>query len=99
MWCFSNKASSLLSFVEDYDQKNLLKDNPGFKNAFSYLNSSSTVFLYTDVHKFYYQLKPMMNAVTWGEIQSDKDIVYSFPYGHADYGRRPVRLVAMRDGL
>ena len=77
---FSNKASSLLSFVEDYDQKNLLKDNPGFKNAFSYLNSSSTVFLYTDVHKFYYQLKPMMNAVTWGEIQSDKDIVYSFPY-------------------
>ena len=77
---FSNKASSLLSFVEDYDQKNLLKDNPGFKNAFSYLNSSSTVFLYTDVHKFYYQLKPMMNAVTWGEIQSDKEIVYSFPY-------------------
>ena len=77
---FSNKASSLLSFIEDYDQKNLLKDNPGFKNAFSYLNSSSTVFLYTDVHKFYYQLKPMMNAVTWGEIQSDKDIVYSFPY-------------------
>lgn len=77
---FSNKASSLLSFIEDYDQKNLLKDNPGFKNAFSYLNSSSTVFLYTDVHKFYCQLKPMMNAVTWGEIQSDKDIVYSFPY-------------------
>lgn len=77
---FSNKASSLLSFVEDYEQKNLLKDNPGFKNAFTYLNASSTVFLYTDVHKFYYQLKPMMNAVTWSEIQSDKDIVYSFPY-------------------
>lgn len=77
---FSNKASSLLSFVEDYEQKNLLKDNPGFKNAFSYLNASSTVFVYADVHKFYYQLKPMMNAVTWGEIQADKDIVYSFPY-------------------
>ena len=28
---FSNKASSLLSFIEDYDQKNLLKDNPALK--------------------------------------------------------------------
>lgn len=77
---FSNKASSLLSFVEDYEQKNLLKDNPGFKNAFSYLNSSSTVFLYTDVRKFYSQLKPMMNTVTWNQMQTDKDILYSFPY-------------------
>ena len=30
---FSNKAASLLSFVEDYEQKNLLKNNPGFENA------------------------------------------------------------------
>lgn len=77
---FSNKASSLLSFVEDYKQKNLLKDNPGFENALSYLSSSSTIFLYTDVRKFYSQLKPMMNATTWKEIQSNKDILYSFPY-------------------
>lgn len=77
---FSNKASSLLSFVEDYEQKNLLKNNPGFKNAFSYLNSSSTIFLYTDVPKFYTQLKPMMNAAAWNEIQSNKEVLYSFPY-------------------
>lgn len=77
---FSNKASSLLSFVEDYEQKNLLKDEPGFKNAFSYLSSTSTVFLYTDVSKFYYQLKPMMNAMTWKDIQADKNILFSFPY-------------------
>ncbi|WP_291529344.1 toxin-antitoxin system YwqK family antitoxin [Bacteroides sp. UBA939] len=77
---FSNKASSLLSFVEDYEQKNLLGNSPGFKNAFSYLNSGSTVFLYTDVQKFYSQLKPMMNATTWREIQSDKEILFSFPY-------------------
>ena len=77
---FSNKSASLLSFVEDYEQKNLLKDNPGFKNAYSYLKSSSTVFLYTDVQKFYPQLQPMMNAATWKELQSDKDILYSFPY-------------------
>lgn len=77
---FSNKAASLLSFVEDYEQKNLLKNNQGFKDAFSYLKSSSTVFLYTDVHKFYTQLRPMMNAATWNEIQSNKDVLYSFPY-------------------
>ena len=77
---FSNKAASLLSFVEDYEQKNLLKNNPGFENALSYLKSSSTIFLYTDVHKFYSQLKPMMNPATWNEIQSNKDILYSFPY-------------------
>lgn len=77
---FSNKAASLLSFVEDYEQKNLLKNNQGFKDAFSYLKSSSTVFLYTDVHKFYTQLRPMMNAATWNEIQSNRDVLYSFPY-------------------
>lgn len=77
---FSNHASSLLSFVEDYEQKNLLKNNPGFKNALGYLNSASTVFLYMDVPKFYTQLRPMVNATTWSEIQSDKEILYSFPY-------------------
>lgn len=77
---FSNKASSLLSFVEDYEQKNTLEDNPGFKYAFSYLKSSSTIFLYADVHKFYQQLRPMMNPATWKEIQSNKEVLYSFPY-------------------
>ena len=61
-------------------QKNLLKNNPGFENALSYLKSSSTIFLYTDVRKFYSQLKPMMNPATWNEIQSNKDVLYSFPY-------------------
>lgn len=77
---FSNKAASLLSFVEDYEQKNLLKNSPGFKNAFSYLKSSSTIFLYTDINKFYPLLKPMMNVATWNEIQTNKEVLYSFPY-------------------
>lgn len=77
---FSNKAASLLSFVEDYEQKNTLEKNAGFENALSYLKSSSTLFLYTDVRKFYTQLKPMMNPATWKEIQSNKDVLYSFPY-------------------
>ena len=70
----------MLSFVEDYEQKNLLKNNAGFKDAYSYMKSSSTIFLYTDMHKFYSQLKPMMNPATWNEIQSNKDVLYSFPY-------------------
>ena len=74
---FSNKAASLLSFVEDYEQKNLLKNNPGFENALSYLKSSSTIFLYTDVRKFYSQLKPMMNPATWNEIQSNTFCIHS----------------------
>lgn len=77
---FSNKAASLLSFIEDYEQKNTLEENPGFKNALWYLKSSSTIFLYADVHKFYQQLKPMMNPATWKEIQSNKEVLYSFPY-------------------
>lgn len=77
---FSNKAASLLSFVEDYEQKNTLEKNAGFESALSYLKSSSTLFLYTDVRKFYTQLKPMMNPATWKEIQSNKDVLYSFPY-------------------
>ena len=76
---FSNKAASLLSFVEDYEQKNLLKNNAGFKDAYSYMKSSSTIFLYTDMHKFYSQLKPMMNPATWNEIQSNKVMDYR-PY-------------------
>lgn len=76
---FSNKAASLLSFVEDYEQKNLLKGNQGFRDSFSYLKSGSTIFLYTDMHKFYSQLKPMMNAGTWQEIQANKDVLFSFP--------------------
>lgn len=77
---FSNKSATLLSFIEDYEQKNLLKNSLGFKQAYSYYNSNSTLFLYTDMHKFYPQLKSMLNAATWSEINSNKDLFYSFPY-------------------
>lgn len=75
----SNKPSSLLSFVEDYDQKNVLKNLPGFKKAYSHFDSNSTFFLYADIHRFYPQLKKSVNSTTWKELQSDKDILYSFP--------------------
>jgi hypothetical protein len=77
---FSNRASSLLSFIEDYEQKNLLKGEAGFKQALGEVESNSTLFLYTDIHKFYPQLRPLLNAGTWNELQADKEILYSFPY-------------------
>lgn len=36
--------------------------------------------MYTDVHKFYSLLKPMMNTATWNEIRANKEVLYSFPY-------------------
>lgn len=77
---FSNKPSSLLSFIEDYEQKNLLKNDAGFKKAISQFESSSTLFVFTDMHKFFPQLKTMLNTSTWTDINRNKDILYSFPY-------------------
>ncbi len=77
---FSNKPASLLSFVEDYTQKNVLENSEGFKKAYSYFNNSSTVFVYTDMQKFCPQLRSMLNASTWAELQANKDVLYSFPY-------------------
>jgi hypothetical protein len=76
----SNKPSSLLSFIEDYEQKNVLKNGPGFKKALDGVESNSTLFLFTDIHKFYPQLRPLLNAGTWNDLQPDKEILYSFPY-------------------
>jgi hypothetical protein len=77
---FSNKPSSLLSFIEDYEQRNILKNEPGFKKALDGVDSNSTLFLFTDIHKFYPQLRPLLNANTWNELQPDKEVLYSFPY-------------------
>ncbi len=77
---FSNKPASLLSFVEDYTQKNVLENNEGFKKAYSYFNSSSTVFVFTDMQKFCPQLRTMLNASTWAELEANKNVLYSFPY-------------------
>jgi len=77
---FSNQAASLLSFIEDYEQKNLMKDNQGFSKALSHFDINSTIFLYVDIHRFYPQLQRMVNTKTWAELQTNKNVVYSFPY-------------------
>lgn len=77
---FSNKPASLLSFIEDYEQKNLLSENPKFKKILSSYESGSTLFLFTDVDKFYPLLKTNLNLATRKELEKNKEVLYSFPY-------------------
>lgn len=76
---FSNQSASLLSFIEDYEQKNLLRDDAGFSRSLSRVSGSSTIFVYADVHKFYPQLQRMLNPSTWADMQANRDVLYSFP--------------------
>lgn len=76
---FSMSAASLLSFVEDIEQKNLLKNDPDFKKALSRASSTSTFFAYVDTHKFYPQLRGMLSPQTWNDIQANRHVLYGFP--------------------
>ncbi|MCD7969828.1 MAG: DUF3352 domain-containing protein [Alistipes sp.] len=76
---FSNKAASILSFIEDVEQKNLLRHDPAFRSAISKASSSSTFFLYMDTHKFYPQLQGMLAPETWNNIKANRDVLFGFP--------------------
>jgi Uncharacterized protein conserved in bacteria len=76
----SNQPSTILSFIEDYEQKNLMVNNDGFKNIYSRSESTSTLFAYLDMEKFYPLLKPIFTPDTWSNINNQKNIINSFPY-------------------
>ncbi len=76
---FSNKASSLLSFIEDYEQQNLLSKNEGFQHAYARVNNTSTVFTYVDMPKFFAQLKPLLSPQSWADLQGNRDVLFSLP--------------------
>ncbi len=76
---FSMSAASLLSFVEDIEQKNLLKNDPEFKKAMSRVSSSSTFFAYVDTHRFYPQLQGMLSPQTWRDVEANRHVLYGFP--------------------
>lgn len=77
---FSNKSSSILSLIEDYDQKYTLKNEPGFKKAYSHYPSQSTLFLYSDIWKFYPMMLSMVNSSTRTDLGNNDDVLFSFPY-------------------
>lgn len=76
---FSNRSSSLLSFVEDNRQKNLMASGVGFKTAYAKASNASTVFAYLDTRRFWPLLQPMVTAQTWADLQANRDVVWSFP--------------------
>jgi hypothetical protein len=77
---FSNRSSSLLSFVEDHRQGNILSGSDTFNNALSRAGGgSATVFAYLDTHRFWPLMGPMMTPSTWLDIQKNRDVVWSFP--------------------
>ena len=76
---FSNKPSTILSFIEDYEQGFLLKDDPSFKHLFSQLDKKSTYFFYTNTQKFFPLIKPIVTPATWKDLNSNKEIAFSFP--------------------
>jgi hypothetical protein len=76
---FSNKSESLLSFIEDYEQDNLLKNDEAFAKALSSVNGTSSYFVYGDMHEFFPLLRPMLASKSWIELQKNKETLYSFP--------------------
>lgn len=77
---FSNRSSSLLSFIEDYEQDNLLKNDPGFTKTYNYFHSNSTAFVFADIHKFFPQLEKMATPEIRKDMQANQDVLNSFPY-------------------
>ena len=76
---FSNRSASLLSFVEDHRQGNLLSGDEGFRRALSRAEGESTLFAWMDTRRFWPLLQPMMTATTWADLSKNRDVAWSFP--------------------
>ena len=76
---FSNKPSTILSFIEDFDQGYVLNDDPDFKHVLKQVKTNSTYFLYTNTQKFFPLLRPVLNTKSWTELDSNKEVAFSFP--------------------
>ena len=76
----SNKPASLLSFVEDYEQKRTLSNDDSFKSALSWIDKKSTYFIYTNTQKIFPILKPLLNIKSRNDLDNNKNTFFSFPY-------------------
>ncbi|MDR2935731.1 MAG: DUF3352 domain-containing protein [Rikenellaceae bacterium] len=76
---FSNRAASLLSFIEDYERQNLLSESEGFRTAYARVNNTSTIFTYVDMPKFFAQLKPLLSSRSWADLQGNREVLFSLP--------------------
>lgn len=76
----SNKPSSLLSFIEDYEQKRTLDKDDGFRQVLSQADKKSSYFAYVNTKKAFPLLQPILNKKSWTDLYENKEIVYSFPH-------------------
>ena len=76
---FSNKPATILSFIEDYEQGYVLKDDTGFKQVLSQVEKKSTYFFYTNTRKFFPLLQPILTKKTWTDLNVNREIALSFP--------------------
>jgi hypothetical protein len=77
---FSNKPSTILSFIEDYEQGTLLKNDEGFKQVLSQVEKKSTYFIYTNTYKFFPLLQPILTKKTWADLNANREVAFSFPH-------------------
>ena len=82
----SNRPASLLSFVEDYEQKRTLSNDDGFKLALSQVDKKSTYFVYANTKRIFPILKPLLNKKSWSDLEKNKNTFYSFPYSALQVG-------------
>jgi len=75
----SNKPSTILSFIEDYEQGYLLKDDPDFKQVLSQANRKSTYFFFASTQKYFPLLQPILTKQTWTDLNRNREIAFSFP--------------------
>ncbi len=77
---FSNRPSSILSFIEDYEKGNTLKNSKEFKNISAQTENVSTYFVYTDICKLLPLLKPLLPSATWQNLHENRETLCSFPH-------------------
>lgn len=76
----SNTSASLLSAIEDIEQRNVMEGSQGFRDSYARVNPNSTVFAYADMQKLYPQLRGYLTPHAWSDIQADREVLYSFPH-------------------
>ena len=76
---FSNSTATLLSMIEDYRLEQTLEKDRNFKRFMNEFNKKSTIFVYTDVAKFFPLARNMVSPANWNSLQDNHNFVLCFP--------------------
>jgi hypothetical protein len=76
---FSNSTATLLSMIEDYRLKQTLENDSDFKRFLNEFNNTSTVFVYTDIYRYFPLARDMVSTSNWQSLQDNQNFVLCFP--------------------